>query len=61
MTLIELLIVLVAFGFIAWLILNFIPMAQPIKQIVIVVMVIILIIFILQLLGIGTGIRIGSG
>lgn len=60
MDLISIIITLAVFGFIAWLILTYIPMPQPIKQIVVVIMVIVLILFLLQLIGIGPGIRIGN-
>ncbi len=50
--LINIIVVLVIFGFIAWLVLTYIPMPPPVKQVVAVIMVIVLILFLLQAVGI---------
>ena len=59
MDLLSVLLYLAIFGLIAWLIVTYIPMPAPVKQVVIVIMVIILIIYLLNLVGVGSGIRIG--
>jgi hypothetical protein len=46
---IELLLTLVIIGFVAWLILTYVPMVEPIRTIVIVIFVIILILWLLGL------------
>lgn len=48
---IEIMIALVVFGFVAYLVLTFIPMAAPVKQIIIAVMVLFLVIWILSVFG----------
>ena len=53
--LIHIILVLVVLGFIAWLILTYIPMPPPVKQVVVVIMVIVLILFLLQALGVWQG------
>lgn len=50
--LIHIIVLLVVFGLIAWLVLTYIPMPEPVKQVIIVIMVICLILFILQAFGI---------
>lgn len=55
--LINIIVVLVVLGFIAWLVLTYIPMPPPVKQVVIVFMVIVLILFLLHFVGIWDGPR----
>lgn len=58
MGLIELLIIFAVVGFVAWLILTYVPMPDPMKKVLIVIMVVVLALFLLRTLGIGD-IRIG--
>lgn len=53
--LINIVVLLMVFGFIAWLVLTYIPMPPPVKQVIVVIMVIVLILFVLQAFGIWTG------
>lgn len=60
MGIIELFILFAVLGFIAWMILTYVPMPDPMKKVLIVVMVIVLALFLLRTLGIGD-IPIGRG
>ena len=51
MGLIELLLVLVVVGFVCWLVLKYIPMASPFKEVFLFVVVLVLIVFVLQSVG----------
>lgn len=50
--LIEVLLALVLFGFVAYLVLTYIPMAAPVKQIIVAIMVIFLCLWLLAVFGI---------
>ncbi len=58
MDLIQLILILAVLGFIAWLVITYVPMPQPIKTVVIVIMVIVLVLFLLRLVGFPT-VRLG--
>jgi hypothetical protein len=49
MGLIGLLIVLAVVGFLVWLLTTYVPMPDPIKQVIIVIVVIVMILYVLQL------------
>jgi hypothetical protein len=51
MDLIQLLVVLIVFGFISWLIWAYVPMPQPVKSIVMGIIVLILVIYLLSAVG----------
>lgn len=53
MGLLELLIVFAVLGFCAWLVLTYVPMPSPMKQVLVVLLVIGLLVFVLQLFGVG--------
>jgi hypothetical protein len=55
MTLIGLILTLAVVGFILWLIITYIPMPAPFKNIIVVVVVIVLILWLLQAFGVGGG------
>lgn len=50
--LVHIIVLLVVFGLIAWLILTYIPMPEPIKRAVVVVIVLCIIVLLLQTFGI---------
>lgn len=51
MTLINLIIVLAVLGFALWLLLTYLPMAEPIKRVIIGIAVLALIVLLLQMVG----------
>ncbi len=56
--LINIMVTLIVFGFIAFLVLTYIPMPEPVKQVLVVIMLIVLILFLLNVLGIWDGPRL---
>ena len=60
MPLLNLILVLAVFGFIVWLVVNYIPMPEPFHKVIIAVVSIVLILWLLQTLGVtGPTIHIG--
>ena len=50
---IALLLTLAVVGFLAWLILTYIPMPEPFKKALIVIMVVVVVLYVLRVLGVG--------
>jgi len=50
---IELLILLAVFGFLVWLLVNYVPMVEPVKRAIIVIAVVVMVLYVLRVLGVG--------
>lgn len=50
---IHLLLMLAVVGFLAWLILTYIPMPEPFKKALVVILVVVVVLYVLRVLGIG--------
>jgi len=57
MSLISLVIVLIVVGFLLWLVTTQIPMAEPIKRIIVVVVVIVVVLWLLSAFGLLSGVN----
>ena len=50
---ISLILGLALVGFVVWLIVTYIPMADPIKKVIIVIVVVVMVLYVMRMLGIG--------